>query len=333
MRFSILFLFTFLLTHNIYSQDDLPSKSDNYEMSWYIPLSDEDKSQMKKIWKEIGEDLETDKNPLTGTFGERGYQGGYFLRWSVNKGFILIPYYDQNMISDFSYGKVEVTKDNEIILSPEKDLSLNSIIFRSTPRTWIPMKYGEYLVRKEEVNSFGDYFGGFGEFNGFPRKQLCDGCSTFAERMDEKRKDLNVSFFAPKQYINFIKQPINGEIISIGKRWKTKSYESSCCRFETESSALSVSVNVGKKHGVTKNLLFLLIESGDNFSQILKITKVSKNTSEGIIYRTLDENGNETYDGKYDNESDSSPKIPFPPIRIGTKITTSPVETPYFLDK
>jgi hypothetical protein len=188
MRFSILFLLTFFLLQTVYSQDNLPSRWANNEALWYIPLSDKDKLKMQTIWKEIGEDLKTEENQFAGTFGETGYQGGYFLRWSVAKGFILIPYFDQNMIADFSYGKVEITKDYEIILTPEKDLSPGNGRFKKTPPIWIPVKYGDYLVPKESISSFGDFYGGFGEFNGFPRKKVCEDCGTFAVRLDEKKR-------------------------------------------------------------------------------------------------------------------------------------------------
>jgi hypothetical protein len=142
----------------------------------------------------------------------------------------------------------------------------------------------------------------------------------------KKKGKQNISFLAPPLYERHIKKPINGEVISIGKRRETKGYDASCCGIETKSSALSVTVNVGRKNGVTKNLLFLLVDVGDNFSQVLKITKVRENTSQAIIYRQLDENGKEFYEGDYNRETDSSAKIPFPPVRIGTKITTSPIK-------
>lgn len=78
--------------------------------AWYVTEPENKKAIIEK-WGEIGRDLETETNPLAGTFGDIGYESGYMLRWSINKGFILIPYWDQSLISDFSYGKVEITPD------------------------------------------------------------------------------------------------------------------------------------------------------------------------------------------------------------------------------
>jgi hypothetical protein len=146
---------------------------EKYKINFYVVLSSEDRKKMETLWDEIGEKLKTEKNSLAGTYIESGYESGYLLRWSTEKGFVLIPYFDQSMIADFSYGKVEITKDSETILIPEQEMSGTGRRLIKTPRVWIPVKNGEFLVYKQQIASFGDYYGGFGEFNGFPRKVLC----------------------------------------------------------------------------------------------------------------------------------------------------------------
>ncbi len=66
-------------------------------------------------------------------------------------------------------------------------------------------------------------------------------------------------------------------------------------------------------------MLFRLIgESG--FSQYLQITKVNQTSSDGYIVREF------TYEGKEEYwESESNNYKPFSPIRIGLKVTTSPI--------
>lgn len=326
MKLFTILTFIFVFTQIICSQENMPSKLGNQRMSWAVGLSEEDRLKMESLWKEIGEDLKDDKNPFAGTYGKTGYGSGYFLRWSVNKGFILIPYFDQNLIVDFSYGKVEITKDSEIILIPQKEMQGNGRELKITPRIWIPVKNGEFIIPKDQIAFFGNYYGGFGEFNGFPRKRNCDECGTFARRMSDNQMNVENTFIAPPNYLKFIKQPIEAQITYIGKKRISFDVTASCCGFEEKSSALSVKINAGRKQGVTRGLLFLLVDDGDDFSQVLKVTRVGEKTSEAIIFRVLDKNGKETYDGEeYDSKSESYNKIPFPPIRIGTKVTTSPI--------
>lgn len=301
-------------------------KFKDYKSSFFVGLPPEDKKKMETLWNEIGEDLKSERSGFAGTYAETGYSSGYFLRWSTRKGFVLISYFDQHIVDDFSYGDAAFNQDSEVIFTPRREMGGTGRMFAATPRVWIPVKNGEFLVYKEQIVGFGNYYGGFGEFNGFPRKRLCDECGTFAARADDDRKSVNNSFLAPPKYVKFIKKPISGRITRVGRRWKTKNKIVSCCDFESDASALSVSINVGRKHGVTKKLLFLPVDAGDDFGQILKITRVNEKTSEGIVFRALDENGRENYDGKiYDAKSKSYNQIAFPPIGVGTKVTTSPI--------
>ena len=67
---------------------------------------------MISLWNAIGEDLKTETNPLAGTYAKGGYNSGYFLRWSVRKGFVVIPYLDQDLIDDFGYVEAKVINDS-----------------------------------------------------------------------------------------------------------------------------------------------------------------------------------------------------------------------------
>jgi hypothetical protein len=297
---------------------------EKYKINFYVVLSSEDRKKMETLWDEIGENLKTEKNSLAGTYIESGYESGYLLRWSTEKGFVLIPYFDQSMIADFSYGKVEITEDSETILIPEQEMSGTGRRLIKTPRVWIPVKNGEFLVYKQQIASFGDYYGGFGEFNGFPRKVLCDGCGRFARRFDDTRNKTNVSFLAPPRYLKFIKKPITAKIMFVGKRRVIKSTIASCCTFEVKASATNVLINAGSRQGVRKNLLFLLVDAGNNFNQVVKIIRTNKNSSQAVVLRVLDEKGKENYHGDiYDSKSESYNKIPFPPLRVGINVTTS----------
>ena len=58
--------------------------------------------QMDDLWRKLGNGIKN--KDYVGTFGEIGYEGGYLLRLSAEGEFILIPYFDEDMIADYSYG-------------------------------------------------------------------------------------------------------------------------------------------------------------------------------------------------------------------------------------
>jgi hypothetical protein len=295
--------------------------------NWYIPIPGT-KETIESRWNEIGEDLKTEKNPLAGTYAERGYESGYFLRWSSNKGFILVPYYDQSMITDFSYGRVEITADSEIILIPEREMEGRGRRLRKTPRTWVPAIDGKFLVPDTEIALFGDYYGGYGQYNGFPRKRGCDGCGTFAERRDIK-KGAARSFLAPPKYAKYIKKPVEAEITYVGKNRREMSLvNSERISGEKElSSVTPVLINAGRRQGVVTGLMFLLPGEDKYTYQVLKITRVGANSSGGIVVRTVDKSGKEMYQGDvYDKALQEYNYEPFPPLKKGTRVTTSPVK-------
>ena len=103
--------------------------------TWDIGLEIQDAKKMLALWDSIGEDLQTERNSLAGTYFKGGYDAGYFLRWSINKGFVLIPYFDENLITDYSYGNVTFVDSSKIIFNPEKDLKGGRSVAK-TPREW-----------------------------------------------------------------------------------------------------------------------------------------------------------------------------------------------------
>lgn len=320
------FLFYFANAQENSSDDDWNpqiASLDGYKSSFLVALLPEEAEKMKVLWKEIGEDLKTDRNAFSSTYISLGYGSGYFLRWSVNKGFILILYYDQSMVFDFSYGKVKVENNSEINFIAEKDLKSKYSRFKKTPQVWIPVVNSKYLIPKEQIKWFGDYYGGFGDFNGFPRKIYCGEGSLFARRVGKDTDKNQVNFLAPAKYLKFIKQPIEAEVVVVGKRRIVSSSLASGCGFAERNSATFIVINKGRKHNITKGLLFLLDEGERSYDEILKITKVNENSSEGIVYRLVDKNGKDVYDNTYNEELKEQVGIPSPPLKKGIKVATS----------
>jgi hypothetical protein len=284
--------------------------------TWDIGLVEDEANKMISIWNEIGEDLKKNENDLAGTYFKGGYSSGYFLRWSPNKGFILIPYFDQNLISQFSYGKVNFVDNSEINFIPEKDLNGGRGIAK-TPLKWTAFE--NRFIPVEMLGEYGEFLAGLKQYNEF-NGNCCEFAPIFlAGRID--RKDKQLSYPIPSKYKQFIKKPIVSKISFVGikKIVKNWNFQGELYGEWMEKAALiPVKISVGQKHGVQPNMLFRLI--GEPRGQYLQIIKVNQLSSEGYVVRDLSFGNKETYS---DFETDQ--EKPYPAIRVGIKVTTSPI--------
>lgn len=276
-------------------------------------------------WNEIGEEIKSSKNPLAGTYEKTGYRG-WLLRWSPAKGFVYVYHSEGLSIIDFSFGKVRVTSD-KILFDPEREMKET---FRetklTTPREWIPADStaGSYLVAAQEIKAFGNYVGGFGNKNDFIGP-CCDFDPFFFSPKQMTRDPRATSLVVPAAYESFIRKPINGKIIYVGKKRFVRNYRLDgdlYYQLFTNASLTRVGLNVGSQRGVRKNQLFRLIGQPD--PQYLKVTAVGKRTSSGVVIRDRNDDGSETYFKSANGTPDSREK-PFPPLQAGIKVTTSPI--------
>jgi hypothetical protein len=289
---------------------------------WVIGnMQEVDITEIKKRWDEIGESLETTKNPFAGTYFQSG-DSGYYLRWSPEKGFVYV-YYHEYFVLDASYGDVSVS-DLGLLFKVKREMRYTSHGMKlSTPPAWIPVVDGRYLIRASDIRTFGDSYGGFGAFNGFPRKWNCD-CSAFAERKD-KNVDYPqaVSFVAPVEYLKFIRKPISGNIIAVGKKYLAKhpvpfNPEDT----EAKASLTQVTLNRGRRDGVASGLLFLIGTDQDATHQVLRVTHVGLSESRGVVIRMRDKNGREVYEDGWNDKTDKPVFKLYEPVRKGTVIAT-----------
>ncbi|HEX8455808.1 MAG TPA: hypothetical protein VF656_00660 [Pyrinomonadaceae bacterium] len=285
--------------------------------SWDMALAKEEREKLLQLWDSIGEDLKTERNELAGTYVKGGYDAGYFFRWSVNKGYVLIPYFDQNLITDFSYGKVDFVGHSEVNFTPERDLNGGRSIGKM-PRKWTAIS--GYFVPVEMLKDVGDYMAGFGEYNEF-NGQCCEFRPNFlARRID--RPDVKFDYPVSPAYAKFIKQPVEAEITFVGRKKTVKDwgYQGELYGQWMERAVLiPVKISAGRAHGVKPNMLFRLIGE-PNFYQYLHVMRVYRRTASGYIVRDISGNGKETY-----TDYETNREKPLPPIKVGTKVTTSPV--------
>jgi hypothetical protein len=290
-----------------------------YKGSFLVFLSSlEDTTKMKSLWKGIGEDLKTEQNELAGTYVNLGADAGYFLRWSPNKGFVLIIYRDQSSVVDVSYGKALIDNNLIVTFTPERDLNYGAF-FKTTPRKWTIID--DCFMPVEMIKDYGLYRAGLGGWNNF-NGDCCDFKPKFLNRKLEGKK---TSYPIQKQYLKYFKQPITGQIIYVGKKKLVKewSYQSNLYyQYMFWTALIPVKVNIKRSRGIRKNMLLRLI--GEPDGQYLQVMKVNKNHLEGFVVRWSFEEKREDFKETYfDYETDQ--EKPFPPIHIGMKVTTSPM--------
>lgn len=286
---------------------------------WLIyHLEADDALLMQKKWNEIDRSLAAESNEFAGKYFQYGHMSGYFLIWSEKEGFVYVDYFDVEHPCYFSYGKVSV-KDYELTFTTEyESVSSCGGEKSTTPIAWIPADGGKFLIPKTEAHRFGNFYGGFGEFNGFFRKWTTDFPFALKWKKDFKPER---NFVLPENFEKDVKTPIDAEITSVGRSKIGKDEPFNV--FYDKSSVTPVVIDAGKTRGVTKNLEFVLLDMNGEKAQTLKITSVGRKTSRAIVIRRIDDKGFEGYIS-FDELSKEFIGKPFPPIRAGQRISTSP---------
>jgi hypothetical protein len=311
-----------LAGHRVQSQD--PSAAglhwDNGigHRTWAVALDPEDRKRMLDLWDSIGEDLKTEKNDLAGTFVKGGNNSGFFLRWSIEKGFVVIPYFDQNLITDYGYGKVTSVDNSEVVFTPEKDLRGGRGLAKM-PRQWTAIL--GYFVPVEMLADFGSFRAGLGTYNEFNGK-CCEFEPGFLlGRID--RPDKPFPNAIPPKYKQFIKSPITATVSSVGKSRTVRNWEYQGKLYEQlieKAVLIPVTIDAGSRHGVKKNMLFR-ISNEPQSERYLQVMQVSQRRSKGYVVQDISSRGKEGF--YHDYETDQVK--PLPVIRAGISITTSPM--------
>jgi len=319
-KFWLSLILILLLNFLCYPQDSNEDYiSDGVKQPLLIYASKDEAKILKAHWKAIGEEIKTTKNPFAGTYSKFGYRGWY-LRWSPKNGFVYIFHSEDISIIDYSYGKVEV-KDSEITFVPEREMERE---FRDvklkTPTSWISV--GNFLVPKEQLADFGNYYAGFGKYQDFNFPSCCDFSPFFSKRGEVKSL---TSSQIPFQYKKFFKKPITAEIFYIGNKKTVKEYGYSGTFIWGslgKTILIPIKINAGKNKGVRKTMIFRLINEPEG--QYIQITKVGQLSSQGFIVRELSYEGKETYLDYNESKKDYDNK-PFPKLQVGIKVSTSPI--------
>lgn len=277
-------------------------------------------------WDRIGNEARDSTNSFAGTFLKSGYRG-WILRWAPHAGFIYVYHSEGLSIIDFSYGKVEVTS-SEIRFIPERDMreTFRGIKLK-TPLTWVTAQSprSKYMVPKDEVKDFGQYVAGLGHYTDF-NGPCCEFDPFFVSpRSTVELAGSDAAVLVPDEYQRFMRQPITGRIVSVGKRRTVKAYGlhgKFYSHYFLEGCSLTpLAIDVGRIHGIRKNMLLRLAGQSDLPGQYIQVTSVGRQTAGAVLIRDVDDGNNESY---IDNPA-SDQRISYPPIRPGMRVTTSPI--------
>ena len=263
-------------------------------------------------WDQIGNEARSIPKGPAGTYLKSAYRG-WFLRWAPHAGFVYVFHSEGLSIIDFSYGKVEVTS-SEVRFIPERDMRES---YRGnklkTPLTWVVAQSPQrkFMIPRDEIKSFGQYVAGLRDYNDF-NGPCCEFDPFFISESTEARAPVVSTIVVPDEYQRFIPRPITGRIVSIGKRRIVKSYRLGGKLYShwlAESSLTSFTINVGRIHGLRKNMLLRF--AGEQFNlpgQFIHVSSVGRQTAAAVLIRGIDERNSEG-----------------PPIRPGMGVTSSPI--------
>ncbi|HEX7176255.1 MAG TPA: hypothetical protein VF240_13415 [Pyrinomonadaceae bacterium] len=249
---------------------------------------------------------------------------GSFLRWAPGAGFVLFKVNKcAAQVDDFSYGRV-VVSPTLVMLVPERAMrprGAHGHGHHPSGNHYVPVKFrGERLLIPEgEMSDFGDYVAGLGQFN---RHQFFSYIMTtsFFSQFGGSEAEPAAAPVVPPGYERFLKRPLTGRVVSVGRRSIRRDYG-----YENEdgtggvynglSSLARLTVNVGRAHGAKRGMILRALATGED----IRLTRVGKLTSEGLVVRSLGDNGQETY---FDHETNRD-KV-YPTVVVGWRLTTSP---------
>ena len=178
-------------------------------------------------WEQIGRDIEKSGSTRSAGYGgSGGVTHGTYVRWSERSGFVWLDVDDcAGGPMRIVRGRVEVVPTG-VIFYPEIRLGVSeghgghSQHSKQSDRmdflsvTWMR---GTFLVPKDQIRDFSDYVAGLGEYNNrFPfmdESPFLEGREADSE-LEPKTFELPVY---PAGYERYLKRPVRGSVISIGK--------------------------------------------------------------------------------------------------------------------
>jgi hypothetical protein len=298
-----------------------------YGEPWYVHPDEprEEVAALNARWKALGEELRSTSNAFAGTYDAGSGIRQSYLRWAPGGGFVYLYVYEHHAVLDFSYGRVEVTPTALVFTAERERHGVAAARGPSPmPRRWVAARWRQtnFLVPEKEVADFGMYVGGFGRYNAF-NGPCCEFTPflTSAPGRDPLQVDEPPSVPAP--YARLMRRPVEATLRFVGRKRVVKDYRLEGDLYSQwfgRASLTPVTIDAGHVRGLKPGLLLRLV--GEPGGQYLKLTRVQASRSEGVVVRDVDDDGGETY---YEHSGGGEPrKKVYPPVRVGTRVTTAP---------
>jgi hypothetical protein len=270
-------------------------------------------------WESVAaDDRDEAADEWTGDYYRGSRVHGTFLRWSPRSGFVMVGVDEcAATIMDLRYGNA-ASSQTLVQFFPEfhKNSRTHGHASRGSSQLgFVPVKWRgvHYLIEESDMKAFGDWYSGLG--NNSSTDFWMAGLQFFAKSGDKESRTADEPPVVPAGYERFLKKPIDAQIIFAGKRviriTKRETYTESLYR-----SFTTVTINVGRVHGVKPGMSFHLLTSGH--SDDITITSVSERSAIGSIERFLEEQPNKP-PTRWSDKQDSD----YIPIVIGSRVTTS----------
>lgn len=288
---------------------------------YFSDISEEEIRNSIVQWEKIGEDIASVENKWAGTYSSGGSTHGDYFRWSEKSGFIWLNVHKcQGGPMKITRGSVIVTPSG-IQLIPEQISGKGHSNHKTHQHNYAPVelifvkwKDASYLVAKTAVSDFTDYTAGLGEYNN--QLHFFD-YEPFLVRLDSKsKKDIGELPIFPAGYEKFVKKPIKGQIVSIGKSFRRKDpieYND----MNWEDLIILVQINVGKNQGVTRNLQFYFVDNEQHMVETISVKKVELNSSLLEINRSVRKKNCVI------SEHNDCENHEYAPIKVGMKLSTT----------
>ena len=306
------------------------------EAWWFSPAQFTTQQADEAIarWKNIeDENHAAPSNDWTGTYFSGSEVHGIYLRMSSRSGFV-IAHVDkcQAKVVGLTYGSVEFSP-SLVKLFPQF-YSVNTTHGAShshakMPREmrFVPARFNDaqLLIEEKEMAGFGNYIAGLGKYNfsDFQYSFYTEFLTRFGQEdtdQSEEAKDRPPVVVIPDEYAHYLKPPIEATIIRVGRVQvrKTYSYQNSDGTGATHTTPVNLTtvvVSAGTAQGLKRGMFLNVIDPKQN--ERVRILRLGRASSTGVIVRDLDEDGQEV---PFDHETGER----YSKIFAGRKLTTSP---------
>ncbi|HEX8459492.1 MAG TPA: hypothetical protein VF656_19525 [Pyrinomonadaceae bacterium] len=295
---------------------------------WTIESDDYSREEIEtaiKRWLRMNDGADAE---WPGRYGTGGETHGTYLRWSPEAGYVMLSISTcEARVLSVDYGKVEASPGLVRFISeraaPKTSPAGSKHSHtrgRSPINTYLTIKWrgSRYLVPETGLAEFCDRAAGLGQYNNGLAEHAEDLSYSgfFGKSYKERAQVSEETPIVPEGFERFVKSPVEASVAAVGaKRIKRLTLEDGSFIYD---AVRTLYLDAGSLHGIKRGMTLRVVESDADAE--VKITRVGKRSSDGILVRRLDDNLNEAYK---DWETEEIKE--YPEARVGWRLTTSPL--------